>query len=176
MRLVIASSSSRNTEFLTEDGQLWYTVDTPWKIGNRTSTFTRVHPKNEVIGEVHWKQIEQSRVRIGSTVMDRNDFLRHKGTFSSHRLMTGSDGLEYEWKGTGSEPELWSLSTGRCVAHYRSRNIFKGRKATLTIEPEGEPIMDVIIIAFTIIDKRRKDANAATGAVAANNASIAASG
>jgi len=99
-------------------------------------------------------------------MLDRKDFLRSKGALSSHLFMTGSDGLEYEWKHTNSEPELWSLSTGRCVAHFKSSNILKGRKRALTIESEGEPIMDVIIIAFTMIDKRKKDSQNATVAVA----------
>jgi len=86
--------------------------------------------------------------------------------------MTGTDGLEYEWKHTNSEPELWSLSTGRCVAHFKYSNIFKGRKRALTIEPEGEPIMDIIIIAFTIIDKRKKDTQNASMA-SVNNAAAA---
>jgi len=170
MRLVVTSSRSRNAEFATEDGQLWYTVETPFKLGSRTSTFTRLQPKREVVGEIVWKSISQSRVRIGTTVMDRKDFLRRKGTFSSHRIMRGFDGLEYEWKGTNSEPTLWSLSTGRCVASYRSSNVLKGRKRVLSIEPEGEPIMDLIIIAYTIIDKRKKDSQiAASTAIAANS-------
>jgi len=88
--------------------------------------------------------------------------------------MIGSDGLEYEWKHTGSEPELWSLSTGRCVAYYVSRNIFKGRKRQFIIEPEAEPNMDVIIVAFTIIDKLKKDSQyAASGAAASASSSAA---
>jgi len=177
MQLTITSSNSRNTEFVTENGQLWYTVETPWKLGSRTTTFTRTQPKAEVIGQIIWKTVSQSRVRIGSTMLDRKDFLRSKGALSSHLLMTGTNGLEYEWKHTNSEPELWSLSTGRCVAHFKSSNIFKGRKRALTIEPEGEPIMDIIIVAFTIIDKRKKDSQTATIAtVNAANANVAASG
>jgi hypothetical protein len=56
------------------------------------------------------------------------------------------------------------------VASYRSSNVLKGRKRVLSIEPEGEPIMDLIIIAYTIIDKRKKDSQiAASTAIAANS-------
>jgi len=170
MHLVITSNDPRNTEFTTEDGHLWYTVDTPWRIGKRTSTFTRFQPEPVAVGQVTWGAFDHTRVRIGSTALDRGDFLRRKAVFSTHRLMTGSDGLEYEWKELGSEPELWSTATGRCVAYYRRRNVFKGRKAMLTIEPEAERMMDVIVIALTLLEEAKRGRRAGANAAIAANA------
>jgi len=157
MRLTITSSDVQNTNFIAGDGQIWYTVETPWKMGNRTTTFTRNKPKPEKIGEFIrvWQSWKEDRVQIGATTLDSGDFLRCKGLLSNHLFMTGTDGTEYEWKAVGPEYpeyELWSLASGRCVAHHRAGNYFKDRKPALIIEPEGEPIMDVIIIAFTIIE------------------------
>jgi len=43
------------------------------------------------------------------------------------------------------------------VAYFVSRNILTGRKRQLLIEPEGEASMDAILVAFIILDKRRRD-------------------
>lgn len=67
------------------------------------------------------------------------------------------------------------MATGKRVVYYVSKNIFKSRKRHLVIEPEAEAALDSIIIAYTIIDKRKKDAqNAAAAASASNTASAAA--
>lgn len=70
--------------------------------------------------------------------------------------------------------QLWNVSTGERVIHYVSKNIFKSRKRHLVVEPEAEATLDLIIIAYTIIDKRKKDiesgVNEATAANAAANA------
>jgi hypothetical protein len=57
------------------------------------------------------------------------------------------------------------------VAYYISRNIFKGRKRQLVIEPEGESNMDAIVVAFTVLDKIRRDQQAAASSSAAASGS-----
>jgi len=174
MRFFINSSESRNTEFVTEDNVLWYTVETPWRFGSRTTTITRLQPRTHEAGQIIWHSISPTIVKIGSAELERKEFLFRKAILSSNKIMIGSDGLEYEWKHTGSEPELWSLNTGRCVAYYVSRNIFKGRKRQFIVEPEAEPSMNVIIVAFTIIDKLKKDSQRASSGAAASASSSAA--
>jgi len=137
---------------------------------NLATTFIKADPKPEVIGQIIWKYLTKDRVRVRSTVLDVNDFLRYKRP-STYIFMTGSDGNEYEWRSVGSEPELWSVALNRCVAYYRKGIPSKGIKPVFTVEPDGETIMDAVIIAFTIIDWRIKDSRAAmsadTGAAAA---------
>jgi hypothetical protein len=63
------------------------------------------------------------------------------------------------------------MATGRCVAHYRHRNVLKGRKGQLTIEPEAERTMDIIIIAFIILqDKKDSDGSKSNSAFLGANA------
>lgn len=82
MLLFITSRDSQNTEFISEDGTVWYTVETPMKLVNRTTDVIRHYPKTKTVGQIMWKQIASTIVKIGDTELSRKEFLRSKGTFT----------------------------------------------------------------------------------------------
>lgn len=82
--LLYIENAGSNAQFHTEDGALWYTIDSssPWQVSNQATTVMRHQPHSQAVGHVMWKTTSATMVRIGSVELERKQFLREKGMFS----------------------------------------------------------------------------------------------
>ncbi|KAG6810702.1 hypothetical protein H0H92_010665 [Tricholoma furcatifolium] len=113
MHLYLSDRSPLNTILTNADGQVLYKVETPFTLGSRTSTVTRVIPNDipgneeepsmqdryEYFGEVEHNPISSSVLRFGGNQFETNTFFR-KAEWAPNgrsRIFTGPDGQEYKW-------------------------------------------------------------------------------
>jgi len=161
--------------YSNETGQVLYKVETPIKLPPRTSTISRVVPNNmstdtedmrdkfAYLATVKHKAIASSTLRFGGNEVETKEYFRKEG-WSAHgrdRIFTGPDGHEYRWLLKSCFSELVANDEKRTpVAVFHRKNlgiIGEARTASLEIFPVGEHIVDMILITFIHIEKKRKD-------------------
>ncbi|ESK94247.1 box-containing protein [Moniliophthora roreri MCA 2997] len=160
-------------------GSIRRSVDVGSELAPSNSTSGRRTAEIGVMYSVSNGAVRQPRRRNSVTVSEggkavgilATDFLYKKGQFSSSRYFLGSDGIEYRWKfvkGVGCV--LTRSSTNEEIARYAYAQTDEGlyageRKSRLRIHPftstteagSRELDIDLIIISFLIMEKKRRD-------------------
>ncbi|KAJ8474957.1 hypothetical protein ONZ45_g3782 [Pleurotus djamor] len=183
MQFFITNSIPLNSTFTDEDGQATYKVQTPFKFfGDRVTTINRVVHSDSVgsedgakksespnqqllrLAEIEWKSdVSLSRFKYREKDITISEFFYKgkQGWRGKDRVFTGSDGQEYRWRIHASHAELTRQDRTRTpIARYEPEEvqiIGKSKKATLEIYPEGEHMVDTIIVSFVYIEKLRKE-------------------
>ncbi|KAH7909213.1 hypothetical protein BJ138DRAFT_256065 [Hygrophoropsis aurantiaca] len=172
MRLTLSSEHVRNTIFTNEEGQVVYKTDTPFKLGSRTTTISKITPNIEendmrdqfaIMAAIEWHAIASSIFRFGGEEFHAKEFIPSSGIRRRSRTFTGPDGRSYKWKlefltvvlylNDGSEPKTE-------VARYQRRSLgIVGKKHDpyLDVFSEGEGILDTLILTFIYVEKLRMD-------------------
>ncbi|TFK24618.1 hypothetical protein FA15DRAFT_687387 [Coprinopsis marcescibilis] len=182
MRLVLTTSRPWHTNYCTEEGQVIYKVDSPWKLVNRSATIDKIMPNNPEldnansepimqdqftrIAKVDYRAIEpSSKITFQNTTKRVDSFFR-KGKMNwkghgSDRMFTAPDGKEYRWVLGSLKSELFlndEAKTPVAKYHLKHYGIIKDvRPASLEIFPSGEHIVDHIIVTFVYLEKLRKE-------------------
>lgn len=117
------------------------------------------------LGEVEYNQFMSSRIRYGGGEVVTSQYFTKTsewGAFGRDRTFTAPDGKVYKWKMGRRVPELVMDVDGKetRVAVYHRRRlgvVTDARPASLEIFPEGEHMLDLIVVTFVYIEKLRKD-------------------
>ncbi|KAH6899150.1 hypothetical protein BKA70DRAFT_1314519, partial [Coprinopsis sp. MPI-PUGE-AT-0042] len=112
------SGNPYNSNYCTEDGQVIYKVDSPFKLVGRTATVSKIVPNDESssdmcdrfthIGGIEFNALTTSKITWKGETKETSVFFRKgdKGWVAgsgSHRIFAGPDGREYRWD-IGSSP------------------------------------------------------------------------
>ncbi|KAL0947775.1 hypothetical protein HGRIS_013851 [Hohenbuehelia grisea] len=182
MQFTLSNSVPLNTVFTDEDGQPTYKVQTPFKLfGDKKTTISRVAHTHSIssgdgkkaqkdderyiqIAEIDWKaDVSQSTFKYREKEMAIGDYFNKykQGWRGKDRIFNGPDGQDYRWRISASNAELTAQDPSRTpIARYEPEQpnlVSKTKKATLEIYPEGEHMVDTIVVSFVYMEKIRKD-------------------
>ncbi|KAF8162639.1 hypothetical protein B0H34DRAFT_692261 [Crassisporium funariophilum] len=183
MHLYLTSHSPWNTTYRTESGQTMYKTDAPIRIATRPMTIFRVRPSLTPptpgtdtdtddalqdhfahLAEIEYHTFRTSRIRYGEIDMSVNKFFKRQGWewYGRNRVFKGPNGKEYAWHLTSRVCKLLTADPAKTpiATFHRSRlGILHdaARPASLEIFPEGEHMMDLIVVTFVYVEKLRTD-------------------
>ncbi|KAF8801977.1 hypothetical protein BYT27DRAFT_7197424 [Phlegmacium glaucopus] len=155
MDLYLSTNSPWNTTWCNKEGQVIYKSESPmcFTLGPRLITIKRILPSNvdkehamrdsfSHLAEIDYSYFLTSRIRYNGIDMDTTEFFRKSGwsLFGRNRVFKGPDGKEYEWQ------------AGRRVCKVRD-----ARPASLEISPQGQHMVDLIVVTFIFVEKLRTD-------------------
>ncbi|KAH6899152.1 hypothetical protein BKA70DRAFT_1314524 [Coprinopsis sp. MPI-PUGE-AT-0042] len=145
MLLIIASGNPYNSNYCTEDGQVFYKVDSPFKLVGRTATISKKEPTDESltdthdqfarIGQIEFNALMPSRITWKGETKDTSAFFR-KGEkqwvagSGRSRIFKGPDGVEYRWdigRSPSNLPTLYlNTDPNTIIAKYRKKHLSSG--------------------------------------------------
>ncbi|KAF7441329.1 hypothetical protein PC9H_001678 [Pleurotus ostreatus] len=183
MQFYITNSIPLNATFTDEDGQATYKTQTPFKFfADKTTTVSRVLHTNNVasddisrkggdnqgqlvkLAEIEWKNdvsLSRFKYREKDVVIGEFFYKGKQGWRGKDRVFTSFDGQEYRWRMNATYALLTLQDHHRTqIARYEPEEpqlIGKSKKATLEIYPEGEHMVDTIIVSFVYMEKLRKE-------------------
>jgi len=163
-----------------------YEVTSPseWGRGPHiTSVFRHGGSTKELVGEIHWRYIRSTTVRMGGEKASQpwlpiKEFLRRDGgsILSSARTFTGAHGQLYRWQMRrnhlvmGHDADRDSSETPPLAKFKRpKRNMLlqQKRQACLLVSPQLADTLDSVIVSFLVMEKKRRDNEKAVAAAAA---------
>ncbi|OCH85228.1 hypothetical protein OBBRIDRAFT_785157 [Obba rivulosa] len=174
LSLYLVPNDPERTTLVSPTGEGIYQVTTskPRTLGGPAVTVLkrRAHSTGDsVVAEIEWRRWGAHPV-VRSSIFDGvlqklkiHDLLHNKGgRFSLTRYFLGNDDIMYRWKLVqGIGYVLTNRRSGKEVARFTQEVVtdgfFRGeRKWLLSIEP-GTLNVDIIILTFIIVEKRRRD-------------------
>ncbi|KAH6907025.1 hypothetical protein BKA70DRAFT_1401298 [Coprinopsis sp. MPI-PUGE-AT-0042] len=179
LTLYLSTATAFDTNYCTEDGQIIYKVDSPFKLVGRRATIDKIVPNVDSssddmrdrftrIGEIEFSAITPTKITWQGETKEVGNFFR-KGerkwdSIGSDRIFTGTDGVEYRWV-VGNKmttPALYlNTNSEVLVAKLRRKHLGVAhgapRPALLEISELGDHMVDIIIITLAFIEKMRKD-------------------
>ncbi|KAJ8520071.1 hypothetical protein ONZ45_g3076 [Pleurotus djamor] len=176
MQLIQSKSDPRNTTFSSDSGELTYAVETPFHVlENRVSTISKVSSnveQSQVLAEIEWHRMGSTVVKFKGRSMSVGELFRRVGFAWRHRVFVGPDGKEYIWKLGSRSSKLFLYDTVEMPiarSHKSSLGVFgSSHPASLEIFPEGEHMLDMILVTFVYIEKQRRDNERASRSAAAS--------
>jgi len=184
MELYLFPNDPVNTVFIASDGFLRYRVHTsrPQSSSLRAcrSIIQRVGAgkadEDETFGEIAWGGLGKHSVIYSELFKGRasaaedkavrvKDLLWKINTFGTSRCFTGNDEEEYVWKFCkGRGFQLLHVRTGCVKAIYEhnpshvANGVFKGQfKTCLRIHPSCTLNLDILVLTFVVMEKKRRD-------------------
>ncbi|KAL4242486.1 protein of unknown function DUF6593 [Abortiporus biennis] len=175
MNLYFNPNDPMKTAIVSANGIPQYRISTSkaHTFGSPSTTLIQRPVENEVVAEILWKRGPGRHPVVRSNVFDGQsqeieirEFLYKMGSaFSSTRFFLGNDDREYKWKtvkGTGQV--LFDRTSRREIARFTQEVVqdgfFKNQcKWLLHIEPTDLDI-DLIVLTFIVMEKRRRDREA----------------
>ncbi|KAI0259921.1 hypothetical protein BC834DRAFT_589847 [Gloeopeniophorella convolvens] len=184
MELYLIPNDPVNTVLISADGVPHFQVRTSRRLSSlRTSSsvILRLAPgleesEQETLGEIVWGGLGRNSV-VHSELFKRHatlssdkavrvkDLLWKINTFGTSRCFIGNDEEEYLWKfskGTGFQ--LFHVRTGCVKALYEpnpshvAKGAFEGQfKTCLRIHPSCMLDLDILVLTFIIMEKKRRD-------------------
>ncbi|KAF7419643.1 hypothetical protein PC9H_002234 [Pleurotus ostreatus] len=145
---------------------------------------SRLQDKFAHLAEIEWQYIKSSRLRFRGDDIDMGTLFRKfgLGPYGRHRAFTAPDGREYVWKMGMWASEVCpavnvtageinyalfqlylnddSIPKKPLIAKYHRPTfnpIGPNKPGYLEISPEGEPILDDIVVTFVIVETYRKE-------------------
>ncbi|KAF8802958.1 hypothetical protein BYT27DRAFT_7049005, partial [Phlegmacium glaucopus] len=177
MHLYLSTNDPWNATWCNNEGQVIYKSESPmcFTLGPRLITIKRILPPNvdnehamrdsfSHLAEIDYSYFFTSRIRYNGIDMATTEFFRKSGGWGlsgRNRVFKGPDGKEYEW-----QPGRWVcklyLKEGSkpLVASYHRRRlgiIGDARPASLEISPQGQHMVDLIVVTFIFVEKLRTD-------------------
>lgn len=167
MHLFLSNREPWNATYTNEEGQAIYKTSTPWRsLGKRviidriTHNPTNVELKDH-LAEVQYNLFTSSRIKYGGEDWSTSRYFRNtegQGALGSGKFFTAPDGKRYIWKMGIRVPELvMGDGSNRRVASYHRRRHNDPQPTSLEILPEGEHMVDLILVTFMYVEKIRKD-------------------
>ncbi|KAH7921065.1 hypothetical protein BV22DRAFT_1049898 [Leucogyrophana mollusca] len=175
MRLILSSEHVRDATFTDSHGQVLYKTDTPFRLGSRTTTLSKIRPSRgfrdhfEVLGTIKWHKYSSTVFRFGGNELKTKDFIPSGGVLRRKRTFTGPDGRSYRWELGSKVVVLYLNSTFKTEVarlHRRSLGIIGRKKSPyLEVSPQVEHMLDLIILTFIYVEKLRMDKEKASESV-----------
>ncbi|KDQ11661.1 hypothetical protein BOTBODRAFT_67841 [Botryobasidium botryosum FD-172 SS1] len=176
-----SANSMRNAVVTGSD--VSYEITTPREIyhsGDRVTTITRVNRdgKKVIAGEYVWPPFKEARARMlsadRSTLGDwvpMSDFVRKTlgDMIRTSRTFSGTNGVQYKWSTKGVFGQHMTLtldsdasardSYALAVFHHPRHNIGlrEVRKAYLEVSPNVQDDLDIILVTFLMVERKRRD-------------------
>jgi len=115
--------------------------------------------ESEPLASIHWKVFSPSQVEHDFQTVSVHELLPKDGPFKTSYSFTAPDGFLYHWSSglAGKRPPVLTLDDGTTIAKYHSGDLFGPRKKSLEIFARGERILDIIVLTFLYVEKRRRD-------------------
>ncbi|KAF9532276.1 hypothetical protein CPB83DRAFT_807517 [Crepidotus variabilis] len=180
MYLYLTSRYPWNTKYCNEAGQAMYKVDSQnLTLGARTMTVSKITPPVQeenldfndeavfrdqftYLGEIEYRyhSFNPSRIKYNGQDQPVSTFFSKYTFYSRERTFTGADGREYSWKLNQRVCKLFIKGTETLVAAFHRKRFgffVEPRPASLEIMPEGEHMIDLIVLTFIYVEKLRKD-------------------
>ncbi|KIJ92579.1 hypothetical protein K443DRAFT_685168 [Laccaria amethystina LaAM-08-1] len=143
----------------------------PWKMLGRKISVQKIIPNASEedlqdrfapLGEVEYKQFTPSRIRYGGEELLTSEYFRKTkgwGDLGKGRVFTAPDGKEYTWKLGIRVPELVTKEERPVAVCRRGRIgvVREARPPSLEILPDGEHMIDLIVVTFVYTEKLRTD-------------------
>ncbi|KIM79630.1 hypothetical protein PILCRDRAFT_550834 [Piloderma croceum F 1598] len=162
----------RNTRFYNADGQVLYKSETPGSAFSlhKKTTISKIIPNDSPddmsdrfaeIATIEWHPVG-SRLTYGGTTVTISEFMPIKGILKHHRVFTApGDGRSFKWH-LGVHHSTLALnddSKTPVVGRHggNSRLIGQARLARLEIFPGFEHLVDIFLITYIYVEKKRKD-------------------
>jgi len=145
----------------TETGRPLYEIDTPRSLGDGMTTIRRVDDKG-VVAQVDWKSFGSDMLQFsGGASTKVGSFLSKEGTLSSSRVFVAPNGVEYKWKMEGNRCVMLDSQTREIAAesHRKKYGFFSGnsRPLNLDVTKEAVEFLDLVLLTFIIMEKKRRD-------------------
>ncbi|KAF9528075.1 hypothetical protein CPB83DRAFT_894783 [Crepidotus variabilis] len=191
MQLSLSSSSHPwRSDYCAPSGLVLYKAESPHSSlsGGITVSISKLMPNNTYspLAEIEYHSssgsFKDSRIRMGNVNLLAKEVLRKgdlKGKLKGwgERLYTGPDGIEYSWKMTPDNCELIQRQTKMPIVtfHPKEEHLFSTKKirpAFLEVLPQGQHMLDDIIITFVYMERIRSE-KTTTAAVADTVGAIA---
>ncbi|EMD34404.1 hypothetical protein CERSUDRAFT_158863 [Gelatoporia subvermispora B] len=173
LSLYLVPNDPERTTLVSEAGEGIYQITTsrPQAFGPAVTMIKRrAHSLGDsIVAEIEWRRWGAHPV-VRASIFDGvhqklkvHDLLHNKsGRFSHTRYFLGNDDIMYRWKlvqGVGYV--LTNRSSGKEVARFTQNVVTKGyfrgqRKWLLHTEP-GTLNVDIIVLTFIIVEKKRRD-------------------
>ncbi|EAU80774.1 hypothetical protein CC1G_04884 [Coprinopsis cinerea okayama7 len=178
MLLTLTTNDPYHANYCTEEGQVIYKVESPFKLVGRKATIDKIVPNDTPegaqgepdmqdrftrIGLVEFNTVTSSKITWENVIHDTSKFFRKEsmGWLGRDRIFTGPDGKEYRWLLRNSKPELVLNDDERTlVAKYHQKHhgvVQDPRPASLEILPPGEHMVDLIIVTLVYIELLRRN-------------------
>ncbi|KAF9266001.1 hypothetical protein L218DRAFT_942779 [Marasmius fiardii PR-910] len=169
-----------NSTYADENGRIIYKVQTTSTLPGGYTNILKVLPDDiprreslsldtsgggrDYLGDrfIHIARIDWKSFHIFSRGEDiPTKTLFRKEGWNRNRIFMGDDGREYKWVLGPRQPELQlNDETKTQVAKYHQRNVMgifgEKRPGVLEIFPEGESMMDTIMMTFVYIETARR--------------------
>ncbi|KIY69585.1 hypothetical protein CYLTODRAFT_420528 [Cylindrobasidium torrendii FP15055 ss-10] len=168
--------------YATSDGTVLYKAETPYRIGSRTTSILSLLPSDipnnstdgtaaggpgryAALAHIEWKGLSApNTIRYGGQEHDAKVFLKKEGWSwrGRHRIFTAADGKQYQWIMGMYRPRLVTFDDKQetvALFHRRRLGLLTRNKGPpyLEVMPEGEDMLDLIVVTFIYIEKVRKD-------------------
>jgi len=117
------------------------------------------------VAQIEWRITKDTKLRFGMGQYSGREMLVGKffrkegfGFWGRHRVFTGDDGKEYKWCLRRVRPELvLNDGSNTIVATFHPQRFFWGKdRARLEIFPQGQHMVDEIVVTFTYVERIRK--------------------
>ncbi|KAJ8502478.1 hypothetical protein ONZ45_g11717 [Pleurotus djamor] len=183
MKLIFSKDDPQETTISYENGPEVYHIDTPFRwIHSRVTSISKLGAKGRdanLLAEIEWSNLGIPKIKYGGRALKSTEFFKRAGVLWGDRQFTAPDGQEYRWttKAGASGPKACTSALVRNDAsdtviakyHFRSYGIVGSKHpAYLEIFPEGQHMMDLIVITFVYVEaRRRQDQEAAVEAATA---------
>ncbi|KAF8162683.1 hypothetical protein B0H34DRAFT_671857 [Crassisporium funariophilum] len=152
--------------YSTEQGQLIYKVDTPFKVSGRTSTIYRSMPTQgggqqlTKIGEIEYHRWSPTKLRYGDKEMSEHEIFEGKSSSqyaTRDRPFTAPDGRRYIWV-MGSSNDVRLFLDGQqkiLVAQHHHRHLgvaHDNSPISFEVLPNGEHILDFLFLTYLFVE------------------------
>ncbi|CAE6440026.1 unnamed protein product [Rhizoctonia solani] len=153
--LTLSRSSPTNTTLTDSYGTVFYEVSTPLSLCDEITTIKR---NGQVLAIIKWRVFEGSQLTMGGMTAPLSDVFPKSGILSNSRVFTTASGERLKWK-CDSKRECVSADSGLPLATFKSRlfGSIGGKKSTLEISPNATHLLDILVVTWVIIEKKRED-------------------
>ncbi|KAF8652782.1 hypothetical protein AX16_004174 [Volvariella volvacea WC 439] len=176
MKLHLAKSNFLNTDYTLEPhGEVLYQLQPNSSLWPSSVKITKRIPdlrdayggvaadRFAHLARIDFHTIHQDVISMGGQDIEVSSFFRKGcfGAYGSNRIFTGPDGREYVWELGLTTSQLFLNDDSKpLVANYYTKFWtlrHKPENAYLEIMPNGEHMVDVILVTFLYIEKIRNE-------------------
>ncbi|KAF8652784.1 hypothetical protein AX16_004176 [Volvariella volvacea WC 439] len=139
--------------------------------GKRTRVHDQVQDQFAHLAQVYFRQYGSDKIVMGGQKFYVSSFFRKEGLSwgGRDRIFTGPDGKEYRWILGYWEPKLVLNDRSKAVVAVFHKEVFgffhNPENVYLEIMPNGEHMIDLILITFIYIEELRKASDSSGGVI-----------
>jgi len=122
---------------------------------------TRYEEGVDEIARIYWRMMGPSRIVYKGQIIEVDKFMPVGGFMWWYRTFQGPDGRSYTWR-TGDITTHLFVNDGKTKTeiarfHQPMLGALSKTKARLEIKPEGMHMVELIVLTWVFVEKRRRD-------------------